>query len=168
MSDNAKTTADQTAAFQKIWMESISKMLQTLFTFGPDSAPPEVVREIRSGIFQALGKSWEEFMRSPQFLDAMKQWMDNAVTFRKMYNDFMANVRDEMQATSRSDIDTIMLAVRHMERRILDRVEEVSAQVADLEQRVGPRPTNGPPRQAPNPKRPFRRKPRKPPTARAS
>jgi hypothetical protein len=161
MNDNPKYTADQAAAFQKIWIESISKTLQALFTFGPESPPPELVREIRAGIFQALAKSWEEYMRSPQFLDGMKQWMDNAVTFRKMYNDFMANVRDEMQATSRSDIDTIMLTVRHMERRILDRVEQLSAQVAELEQRLGPRPTNGPPG-APGQKGTSPRKPRKP------
>ncbi len=166
MSDDPKSTEDQAAAFQKIWLESISKMLQTLFTFGPDSAPPEVVREIRSGIFQALAKSWEEYLRSPQFLEGMKQWMDNAVTFRKMYNDFMANVRDEMQATSRGDVDSIMLLVRHMERRILDRVEQLSAQVNELDQRLGPRPTNGPPSRAANLKRAARRKPGKAPRAR--
>ncbi len=75
-------------------------------------------------------------MRSPQFLETMKEWMDNAVTFRKMSNDFMANVRNEMQATSREDVDTIMLTVRHMEQRILDRVEVLTAQVAELEQRL--------------------------------
>src|SRR3989442_1073687 len=140
MSDNTDKTAEPTAAFQKMWMDSLSKMMQSAFTFGPDSAPPEVLRQIRAGMFQALAQSWEEFMRSPQFLEGMKQWMDNAITFRKMSNDFMAKVRNEMQAPSREDIDTIMLSVRHMEQRILDRVEELAAQVSELNQRVGPGP----------------------------
>jgi uncharacterized protein (DUF2267 family) len=135
MSETSQNNADQAAAFQKIWAESLGKLLQTAFTFGNDSPPPEVLREVRNGILQALAKSWEEFMRSPQFLEGMRQWMDNAITFRKMSNDFMANVRNEMQATSRDDIDTIMLAVRHMEKRLLDRVEELSAQVSELERR---------------------------------
>jgi hypothetical protein len=130
-------TAEQAAAFQKIWMESMSKLMQTAFTFTPNSPPPEVLRQIRGGIFQALAQSWEEFMRSPQFLEGMKQWMESAINFRKMTNDFMAKVRNEMQAPSRDDIDTIMLSVRHMEKRLLDRVDELSEQVAQLNQRVG-------------------------------
>src|SRR5262249_16393835 len=84
---------------------------------------------IRAGIFQALASSWEEFMRSPQFLESMKQWMENAITFRKMTTDFMARVRNEMQAPSREDIDTIMLNIRHLEKRLLDRLDELEAQV---------------------------------------
>jgi len=53
----------------------------------------------------------------PQFVEAMKQWMDQAIAFRKMTNDFMAKVRNEMQAASRDDIDNVMLSVRHMEKR---------------------------------------------------
>src|SRR5438034_13607 len=116
MSDiNFEKTVDQASAFQKIWTDSMSKMMQSAFTCGPNSPPPEILREIRSGIFQALAQSWEEFMRSPQFVEGMKQWMDSAINFRKMSNDFMAKVRNEMQAPSREDMDSIMLSVRHME-----------------------------------------------------
>jgi len=129
-------TAEQAAAFQKIWGESLSRMIQTAFTSGPSSPPPELLREIRNGIFQALAKSWDEFMRSPQFLDGMKQWMDQAVSFRKLSNDFMAKVRNEMQAPSREDIDTVMLAVRHMEKRLLDRVDHLAEQLGALNGRL--------------------------------
>jgi hypothetical protein len=137
MNDNhAGDTAEQMAAFQKMWMESFSKILQGAFTATPNSPPPVVVRQIRSGILQALAQAWEEFMRSPQFLEGMKQWMENAVAFRKLTNDFMGNVRGGMQAPSRGDIDTIMLTVRHMEKRLLDRVEELSAIIASLDARL--------------------------------
>lgn len=144
MSDNTDKTAEPTAAFQKLWMDSLSKMMQTAFTFGPDSAPPEVLRQIRTGMFQALAQSWEEFMRSPQFLEGMKQWMDSAVGFRKMTNDFLAKARNEMQAPSREDIDSVMLSVRHMEKRILDRVDELSAQVRELKHAGAAAQTKGP------------------------
>ena len=64
-------------------------------------------------------------MRSPQFTESMKQWMDNAISFRKMTNDFMAKVRNEMQAASKDDIDQIMLSIRHMEKRLLDRIDQL-------------------------------------------
>ena len=124
--------SEQAAAFQKIWTESMSKLMQAACTFSPNSAPPELLREIRSGILQALAETWNEFLRSPQFLQGMKQWMDNAIAFRKISNDFMAKARQEMQAPSRDDIDTIMLTVRHMETRILDRIETLSKQLNEL------------------------------------
>jgi hypothetical protein len=136
MSDNFEKTAEQAAAFQKIWMDSMSKILQTAFAFGNNSPPPDVLKQIRSGIFQALAQSWEDFMRSPEFLESMKQWMDTAINFRKMSNDFMAKVRNEIQAPSRDDIDTVMLTVRHMEKRLLDRVEDLAGKIDQLDSRL--------------------------------
>ena len=86
--DTSDKTAEQWTAFQKIWMDSISKMTQLGFTFSPEAAPPDVLKQIRNGIFQALTQSWEQFLRSPQFLDGMKQWMESAISFRKMTQRF--------------------------------------------------------------------------------
>jgi hypothetical protein len=138
MENNFEKTAEQAAAFQKIWMDSASKMIQAGFACGPNSAPPEVMRQLRSGIFQALAESWEEFMRSPQFLEGMKQWMESAVAFRKATSDFLAKARNEMQAPSRDDIDTVMLNIRHIEKRLLDRIEELSQQIKALKQAAPP------------------------------
>ena len=132
--NNFEKTAEQAAAFQKIWLESASKMMQAGLAMGPNSAPPEVLRQLRSGIFQALAETWEEFMRSPQFLEGMKQWMETAIAFRKITSDFLAKARNEMQAPSRDDIDTVMLNIRHIEKRLLDRIEELSEQVRELKQ----------------------------------
>jgi hypothetical protein len=132
MSEEFEKTMEQIGAFQKMWMESMSKVIQAAFTTGPDpgTPPPEILKQIRSGIFQALAQSWEEYMRTPQFTETMKQWMDNAIHFRKMTNDFMAKVRNEMQAGSRDDIDHVLLSVRHMEKRLLDRIDQLAKEVA--------------------------------------
>jgi hypothetical protein len=132
MSEPSENFTEQAAAFQKIWFDSMAKVMQAAFTTPPDSAPPELLRQIRNGILQALTEAWNEFLRSPQFQESMKKWMEQAVAFRKMSNDFMAKARKEMQAPTSSDIDAIMLAVRHMETRVLDRLEEVEKQVNEL------------------------------------
>ena len=128
---NAQTEdfSEQSAAFQKIWMESFTKLMQAASVVTPNSAPPEVLREMRNGILNALTKSWDEFLRSPQFQEAMKQWMDQAIAVRKMSHDLMGKVRKEMQEPSRDDIDAIMLSMRHMETRILDRLEALEKQL---------------------------------------
>ncbi|HTL51019.1 MAG TPA: hypothetical protein VL860_00435 [Planctomycetota bacterium] len=127
MTEPFEKAGQEAAAFQKMWLENFTKVMQAAFNFTPDTAPPDVLRQIRAGIFQTLAQSWDEYMRSPQFLEATRQWMDNAVTFRKITNEFMGRVRNDIQAPSRSDIDTVMLAVRHMEKRLLDRLDELSA-----------------------------------------
>jgi len=120
------------AAFQKIWMETFTQLMQTGVTGAQTSAPPEVLRQMRDGIFKSLSKSWDEFLRSPQFLAGMRQWMDGTTNFRRMSNEWMARVRNELQAPSREDIDTIMLSVRHMEQRLLARLEELSKRIDAL------------------------------------
>ena len=104
--------------------------MQAAAVFTSGSAPPELLREIRSGILNALAKSWDEFLRSPQFQESMKQWMDQALVFRKMTQDLMTKARKEMRAPSSEDIDAIMLSVRHMETRILNRLEMLEQQLA--------------------------------------
>jgi hypothetical protein len=132
MNEQSQDFTEPGAAFQKIWLGSMSKLMQAAFTFSPNSTPPELLREIRNGILQALGETWNEFLRSPQFQENMKQCMENAVAFRKHTNDFMAKVHKEMQTPSRDDIDTIQLTVRHMETRILDRLEKLAKLIEEL------------------------------------
>jgi hypothetical protein len=157
MSEPFGNTAEQMAAFQKIWSESMGKVMQAAFAGGQDSPPPELLKQIRAGMFQALAQSWDEFMRSPQFLEAMKQWMDNAIRFRQMSKDFMANIRNELQAPSREDLDSIMLTVRHMERQVLDRIDGLARELGELKsKRAGktkPAARNGSTRRAPEQKR---------------
>jgi len=137
MNDQTQDFAEQGTAFQKIWLESMSKVIQAAGAFSPaSSASPEMVGEIRNGLLRALGESWDDFLRSPEFLKEMKQTMDNATAFRLMSNDFMAKMRNEMQAPSRNDVDAIQLNVRHMEKRILDRLETMSKQIAELNGRT--------------------------------
>lgn len=161
--NNTKHTTEQWAAFQKIWGETFSKLMQLGFTFSPESAPPEFMRQLRSGIFQALAQSWEHFLRSPQFMEGMKQYMDNAIAFRKMSSDFFTKVRHETQSTSRDDIDSVMLAMRHMETRVLDRVEDLAAQLGEVNKRLDAvgRGTAPPPRPRSEPKGRRARNPRK-------
>jgi hypothetical protein len=134
---NETSTEDQVASFQKVWLETVTKMMQVAFTVTPDSLPPEAFRHMRAGVFRTLAESWDEFLRSPQFLEAMKQSMEQTVTLRKMSNEFLGKLRHEMQAPSRDDIDTVMLTVRHMEKRLLDRMEELSSQVSELKECLG-------------------------------
>lgn len=131
-SNDPKQTAEQWAAFQKIWTDTFAKMMQLGFSYSPEAAPPEFLRQIRSGIFQALSQSWDQFLRSPQFMEATKQWMEQAVAFRKMTNDLFAKARHETQGTARRDVDGVLLALQKLEARVLDRIDDLAEEVERL------------------------------------
>jgi hypothetical protein len=133
-------TAEQWAAFERIWGETFSKLFQAGMTFNPEAAPPEFLRQMRTGIFQALAQAWDQYLRSPQFMEATKQWMDGAMAFRRMSNEFFAKVHRDTQSVSREDVDAILVALRHLETRVLDQTEALSAQIAALRQRVDGKP----------------------------
>jgi hypothetical protein len=146
INDTTDKAFEQAAAFQTIWMDTFTKLAQAGFSFTPESAPPEFMRQMRSGIFSALAKSWDEFMRSPQFLESMKTLMDNAIAFRKMSNDFLTQAHHSLQGTAQADIDNVMLALRHLETRILDKIEDLSTRLERMEKALFGAAPNGEPK----------------------
>jgi hypothetical protein len=164
MNETHEAPPDPTTDFLRLWRESAARILEAAGTFTPETLPPEMLRRIRAGLFQALENSWNEFMRSPQFLEGMKQMMDGAVAFRRMSADFLTRMREELQAPGREDIDDVLLALREMEVRLNRRVDELAAQVAKSGGVVSgakePRPGGASPKRRPAGRRRSGRKPK--------
>jgi hypothetical protein len=127
---------DGAQMWTRMWMDMATRIAQSNTGYEPDASPPEAARQARSSLFQAMSQHFEQMMRSPQMLEMMKQSMDMMFSSRKQYNDMLSRIRQEMQGTSRRDIDNLMLSVRHMETRVLDRLEEVSFQLEEITRRL--------------------------------
>ncbi len=129
-------------SFSKMWTDFASRMVSAGLAFQPEQAPPEAARALRGASFQALSRYAEEFMRSPQFLEAMKESMDAAMTFRNMMNEFLGRTQFELQGVSRGDVDALTTRLKHMEMRILERLDDLSGRLAALEGQAagGPAP----------------------------
>lgn len=136
MDDNLNQVFQQAAVFQKMWTESFSEMAQVWTQYSPNEPPPDAMRQMRSGMLKVMTQSWDDFVRTPQFLEYMKQGMDGAMNFKKMSADFMSKAHHSTESPAREDIDGILLAIRHMERRLLDRIEEVDGSVAAVGRRL--------------------------------
>ncbi len=136
MNEQDPKVESQTQAFFKIWADSMAKLTQAAFTFSPDAVPPEMLRQVRSGMFQALAQSWDEFLRSPQFMEGMKQMMENALAFRKLSTEFLTKAQQELGGVTIEDVEGVVGAVRHLESRLLERLEEVSQQLNDVKRRL--------------------------------
>lgn len=136
MEDNVNQVFEQASVFQKMWTDAFSDMAQVWTRHSPEQPPPDAMRSMRSGMLKVMTKTWDDFVRTPEFLEYMKQGMDGSMDLKKMSADFMSNARHASEGPAREDIDGILLAIRHMERRLLDRIEEVDGTVAAVGRRL--------------------------------
>jgi len=123
-------------AFTKMWTEFATKMASAGMTFTPDSPPPEAARHVRNAMFDAMSSYCETFMRSPQFMEMMKQSMDNAIAFRKQLNTFMTRMHHETQGVAQEDMDSVIQTLKSLQHGVVDRLDDIADRLDDLSKRV--------------------------------
>src|SRR6516164_10533593 len=136
MSDNMNEAFDQVAAFQKLWIDSFANMAGIWSQFSPWSPPFDEMRKMRGGMLKVLAETWDEYMRTPQFMEMMKASLIGALDLRRMARDGMNRVHEQFENPSREDINEVLLAIRHVERRLLDRLEGLDDRVASLDEKI--------------------------------
>lgn len=119
--------------FTKFWTDCVSKMSGAGFTPTPPQVSDDAMKQMRRAFFDAWANHCDEFMRSPAFLDGMKKSMDGALAFREQLNEFMTKALHGAQAPARSDTDSIMLVLRSLEERVLDRLDRLEERVAAID-----------------------------------
>lgn len=127
-------------AFTKMWTDFASQMAQAGMSLDPAQQQPDAARAMRDTMLGAMNRHAQEFMRSPEFLNTMKQAFDGSMAARKQLNDFLAQAQHDFQATSRDDIDQVMQAIQSLESRLtsgMDRlgqhIDRVNARLDALE-----------------------------------
>ena len=119
--------------FTKFWTDCASKMMSAGFAPNNASLSEDGLKQMRRAFFDAWAHHCDEFMRSPAFLEGMKKAMDGALAFREQLNEFMTRALHEAQVPARSDTDSIMLVLRSLEERVLDRLDRLEDRVAAIE-----------------------------------
>jgi hypothetical protein len=127
---------DQVVAFQKLWLDSFANMASIWSEFSPNSPPLDELRKMRGGMLKVLADTWEEYMRTPQFMQLMNASLNGALDLKRMARDGLNRVHDQLENTTKQDIDGVLMAVRHVERRILDRLEGIEERVTNLDDRL--------------------------------
>ncbi|MCB1235679.1 MAG: hypothetical protein KDM91_11460 [Verrucomicrobiae bacterium] len=122
--------------FARLWTDFAGKMASAGASFSPNATPPDAARGMRSAFFDALTGYFEQYLRSPEFLDSWKQVMAGAIEFRRQLNENLGRVHHEFQGTSRQDIDQLMIALTHLERRLVDTIERAEERIDGLSARL--------------------------------
>ena len=71
--DDSPRGTDQVQALLKLWTDSFVKFSQAAFAFSPEATPPESLKQIRSALLQSMTQAWDEYLRSPLFLQSSRQ-----------------------------------------------------------------------------------------------
>jgi hypothetical protein len=136
MSDTTNKYFDQVAAFQKLWTDSFVSMASVWSQFSPGSPASDEVRKMRGGMLKVLSETWDEYMRTPQFMEMMKASLNGALDLKRLASNGMNRVHEQFNTPSKEDIDEVLLAIRHVERRLLDRLEGLDDRVAKLDEKI--------------------------------
>ena len=136
MIDNTGKIFDQVAVFQKLWMDSFTEMAGVWSQFSASSPPVDEMRKMRGGMLKVLAETWDEYMRTPQFLEIMKASLNGALDLKRLAREGMNRVHEQLENPSKQDVDDVLLAIRHVERRLLDRLEGLDDRVANLNDRI--------------------------------
>ena len=136
MNDNTGKMFDQAAAFQKLWMDSFNEMASVWSQFSASSPPVDEMRKMRGGMLKVLAETWDEYMRTPQFLEMMKASLNGALDLKRMAREGMNRVHEQFENPSKQDVDDVLLSIRHVERRLLERLEGLDDRLASLKERI--------------------------------
>ena len=127
---------EQAQQFTRMWADVTGKMMGATLSADAAVPPPQAARDARGAMFQALSQHADQFMRSPQFLELAKQSIDGSIALRKQWNDFFTGVRHGTEGLARRDVDGMILSLRHLETRMLDRIEELGGRLSELDARL--------------------------------
>ena len=124
---------EQAQQLTNLWLNFATQMATAATGVKPGATPPDAASSVRRNIFDTLSKSTEEYLRSAPFLAMMKQSLETSIAWRKQLNDLLTDAHHNAQGVARQDIDSMLLAVRHLEQRTLDRLEQISQRLDALE-----------------------------------
>jgi len=121
-----------------LWTDLFQRMMTATLGGGSGgpSAPPDAFRELRSMMLSAWGKYFDQVLRSPWFMEMMRQTLNTNIELRRQMTEALGKMHHELQGVSRQDVDQLMRSLRHLEHRIADGLERLNDRLDDLERRL--------------------------------
>ena len=129
-------TFTQATRLMELWGEMATRMAMAGMQANPQASPPDAVRQIRSGVFQAMAQFADQYMRSPEFLAMLKQGFDASLKVREQYNDVLTRLHHELQGVAQKDVESLLRGVHQAESRIVDRLDDLCCRLDQLSQRL--------------------------------
>jgi len=98
---------------------------------------PEAVKRMQGAFLDAMAGSAEQYMRSPQFLDSMRQSLESAIGMRTQMEEYLRKNMGDALRTPGDASAQVMRLLTEMESRIHARFDEIEARL----NAIAPAPT---------------------------
>lgn len=99
---------------------------------------PEAVKKMQAAFYDAMAQYAEQYMRSPQFLEAMKKSMDQAMALRRQMDGFLKqNMATAFDTASGGSHAEILTAIRQSAAQTQEKLDRIEQRVAALEEAQG-------------------------------
>ncbi len=136
MGDEANDAAAGVPPLARMWLDAASGVMEAFQAWAGPTASPEAVRKARATLLDSWSNLWEQYLRTPAFLDSAKQGIARSIDFRKQLREQLDRVQREFRVVGRQDVDELILALERMERHVLDQLDEISARLDALSARL--------------------------------
>jgi hypothetical protein len=136
-------SANPAEQFTRFWTDMMAQMGQAASqgakSNGHEPAPAytDAAKSMQRAFFDAMAKYFDDFMRSEQFLEHMKQTMEQSIAMKRMMDDFLIQAQTSLQSPVRGDVEDLAHLMRGIEERLFDRLDRLEEKVAAVEERQG-------------------------------
>lgn len=136
MTEDAKSPFDPAGIFTKMWTDLAGRMSQAGWTMPPGTSSSDSAKKFRDVFLQAMTEYGEQYMRSPEFLQSMKEGFRQSIEFRKQMNDYLGHVQHEFQGPNRQDIDHVMASISRLESRLSTTLQRMETRLDEMSSRL--------------------------------
>ncbi len=121
----------------RMWQEFMSHAASANIPFSmPQNLSPENMKVMRSAMFKAIGSYWEEYMRSPEFLEMTKKSMNQMVEMKKQFNKVITDIHHELHSATQSDISDLVTTIGHAEEKFHESFHQISQRLDAMSDRL--------------------------------
>jgi len=124
--------------FFSFWASFLDKLSAS--GAAPVNPTQEWLNQMQRAFFDSFAEAADQFMRSETFLTAMKHGTEASLAWQHAWKQFLQKSLQAAQMPSRADADHMVILLRGMEDRMLERLDELSERIRRLE-KAAARPT---------------------------
>jgi DNA repair exonuclease SbcCD ATPase subunit len=134
--DTQHGAADALPPWMRLWLNMTAEAMESCQGWAGATASPDTVRQARNNLFNTWSEAWEKQLRSPFFLTAAKEALSGGAEVRKQMQQFLDQINRELRLAGRPELDQLTAAVRRLEQRLSDRLDEMSERLEALGERL--------------------------------
>lgn len=102
---------------------------------------PDAMRRMQGAFYEAMAQYAEQYMRSPQFLEAMKRSMDQAMQLRQQMDGFLkSNMATAFESATGGSNAEILGAIRQSSSQLQSQIAKIDERLSDVEAVVTGKP----------------------------